>query len=156
VTRAPHIAAGAVAAISDAVLAAIYAHARAAYPAECCGYVRTGDEVIACANAQAAGENPFAPDRGTDSGFAIAGAELLAFARTFDTSRPARVVYHSHPNGRAYFSEIDRAAAATPAGPVYPVQHLVVGVTAAGVTGAALFAWSSEAHDFTEVLRFPP
>lgn len=128
--------------ITDAVLAKVYAHARATYPAECCGYIREGDEVVACTNAQEAGGNPFAPDRGADSGFAIAGAELLAFVRTFDSPHPARVVYHSHTNGRAYFSAVDRAAAATPAGPVYPVQHLVVGVTAAGVTEAALFAWS--------------
>lgn len=141
--------------IADAVLAQIYAHARTAFPAECCGYVRGDDEVVACTNAQDSGENPFAPDRGADSGFAIAGAELLAFARTFDSPRPARIVYHSHPNGRAYFSEVDRAAAATAGGPAYPVQHLVVGVTAVGIAEAALFAWSSEAHDFVEVLRFP-
>jgi adenylyltransferase/sulfurtransferase len=140
--------------ISDPVLAQVYAHARAAFPAECCGYVRAGDEVVACTNAQEAGENPFAPDRGADSGFAIAGAELLAFARTFDSSRPALIVYHSHPNGRAYFSAVDRAAAASAAGSVYPVQHLVVGVSAGGVTEAAVFAWSPEAHDFVEVLRF--
>ena len=92
--------------IAEPVLAAIYAHARAAFPAECCGYVRGDAEVVACTNAQEAGANPFAPDRAADSGFAIAGAELLAFARTFDSSRPARIVYHSHPNGRAYFSAV--------------------------------------------------
>src|SRR4051812_44301828 len=128
--------------LAEPVLAAIYAHARAAFPAECCGYVREGDEVVPCTNAQETAGNPFAPDRHADSGFAIAGAELLAFARSFDSRHPARVVYHSHPNGRAYFSAIDRAAATTPAGPVYPVQHLVVGVTAGEVTEAALFAWS--------------
>jgi len=145
-----------VTAITDHVLAAVYAHARAAFPAECCGYIRANDEVVACTNAQEAGANPFAPDRGADSGFAIAGAELIAFARTFDSPYPARVVYHSHTNGRAYFSAVDRAAAATPVGPIYPVRHLVVGVAATGVTEAALFAWSDEAHDFVEVLRFPP
>ena len=49
----------------------------------------------------------------------IAGAELFAFARSFDSDRPARIVYHSHTNGRAYFSEVDREVAATPAGPHY-------------------------------------
>ena len=142
--------------ITDAVLAQIYAHARAAFPAECCGYIREGGEVVACTNTQEAGDNPFAPERGADSGFAISGAELLAFARSLDSPHPARVVYHSHPNGRAYFSDVDRAAAASDVGPVYPVQHLVVGVDATGVTEAVLFEWSAEAHDFREVLRFPP
>jgi proteasome lid subunit RPN8/RPN11 len=137
--------------IPRAVLDAVYAHARAAYPAECCGYL-TGerdaaevDAAVPCANAAGA------PDR-----FAIDGAELLAFARSLDGPRPARVVYHSHPNGRAYFSPTDRAVAATDAGPIYPVQHLVVGVTAAGVTEAALFAWSPAARDFVEVARWAP
>ncbi len=109
------------------------------------------DEAIACTNAQASGDNPVAPDRGADSGFVIAGAELFAFARTFDSPRPARIVYHSHPNGRAYFSAVDREAA-TGAG--YPVQHLVVGVTAQGITEAVQVAWSDDARDFFEIARW--
>jgi len=137
--------------IPDDLRAAIYAHARAAFPAECCGYLVGAaggdavDEAIACANAHGAGD---------DRAFAIEGAELLAFARTFRSPRPARVVYHSHTNGRAYFSERDRAVAATPDGPAYDVQHLVVGVIAAGATEAAQFAWSAEARDFVEVARW--
>jgi proteasome lid subunit RPN8/RPN11 len=120
-------------AIPADVLAAIYAHAIAAFPEECCGYL-TGaaagavDATVACRNAQADGEHPIAPERGADTGFVIAGAELLGFARSFDTARPARIVYHSHTNGRAYFSAVDRRMAATPAGPAYPVQHVVIGV----------------------------
>jgi proteasome lid subunit RPN8/RPN11 len=140
--------------IAPHVLAAICAHAREAFPAECCGYVRAGDEVVRCTNAQAPGVSPFAPDRTAEHAFAIAGAELLAFAHTFRSPRPARVVYHSHPNGRAYFSEIDRAAAASDAGPIYPVDHLVVGVTAAGIAEAALFGWDTRARAFVEIARW--
>lgn len=144
-------------AIPEAVLAAVYAHARAAFPAECCGYLvgpRDGgiDAAVACTNVQAAEQA--LPGRGEDTAFAIGGAELLAFARSFDSPRPARVVYHSHPNGRAYFSEADRAMAASEAGPIYPVQHLVVGVTARGVVEAAQIAWAEAARDFVEVLRW--
>ena len=85
-------------------LAEIHAHARAAFPQECCGYVT--DVVVRCANAWEAAS------RTTESAFAIDGAELIAFARTFDGPSPARVVYHSHTNGRAYFSALDRAVAA--------------------------------------------
>jgi len=68
--------------VAEHVLEAIYAHARAAFPAECCGYVRghaeADAEVVACTNAQELGGNPFAPDRAADSGFAIAGADRIA------------------------------------------------------------------------------
>jgi adenylyltransferase/sulfurtransferase len=145
-------------AIPAGVRAAIYAHARAVFPAECCGYLvgpRDGDvdAAIACRNAQADGLHPTVPARGADAGFVIAGAELIAFARSFDGPRPARVVYHSHPNGRAYMSAVDRELAA---GPAYPVQHLVVGVAASGVTEAAQFAWSEAARDYVEIARWTP
>jgi proteasome lid subunit RPN8/RPN11 len=142
-------------AVGAPLLQQIYAHARAAFPDECCGYLRgpagTVDAVVARRNAQADGAHPIAPDRGADTGFVIAGAELFAFARSFDGDHPARVVYHSHTNGRAYFSEVDRANAR---GPAYPVQQLVVGVTAEGVTECAQFAWSDAAGDHVEVARW--
>lgn len=148
-------------AIPSFVLATVYEHARAAFPDECCGYLvgphdaAAVDGAVPCRNAQRDGDHPTHPARGPDTGFVIAGAELLAFARTLDTARPARIVYHSHTNGRAYFSDVDRQVAASPAGPHYPVQHLVVGITTAGLTEAAQFAWSAEARDFVELARWP-
>lgn len=130
-------------AIPAALLDRIYAHARAEFPAECCGYLVGKDaivDVVPCRNAQEDAEHgatATGPARGADRGFVIAGRELFELARSFDGDRPARVVYHSHPNGRAYFSDTDREMARNAA---YPVQHLVVGVTADGVTEAALFA----------------
>lgn len=136
------------------VLAAIYDHARGAFPEECCGYLvgrAAVDGAVLCRNAQRDGEHPTAPDRDADTGFVISGRELFAFARSFESDRPARIVYHSHPNGRAYFSAIDREVAASAH---YPVQHLVIGVTAEGPTEAAQFAWSDEVRDFVEVARW--
>ena len=148
--------------IPSQLLAAVYGHARAEFPAECCGYL-TGpanedavDAVVPCRNAQADGEHPLVPERGTDAGFVIAGAELFAFARSFDGPSPARVVYHSHTNGRAYLSDVDREMAAGPAGPAYPVQHLVVGLDAERITEVAQFAWADDARDFVEVARWRP
>jgi len=133
-------------------LHALYAHARATFPAECCGYLAGPMlEVVRCTNAQATGANPLAPARGAETGFVIAGGELLAFARSFATDRPARVVYHSHTNGRAYFSELDQTLAA---GPAYPVEHLVIGVTAAGVRECAQHAWSADARAYVEISRW--
>jgi len=129
-------------AIPGDVLAAIYAHAIAAFPDECCGYLVGAaagavDEAVPCRNAQLDGDHPIAPGRGADTGFVISGAELFRFARSFDTDRPARVVYHSHTHGKAYFSAVDRRMAD---GPAYPVQHVVVGVAdppAGGSTASA-------------------
>lgn len=137
-------------AISEALLAQVYAHARAVFPAECCGYL-TATTIVRCRNAQADGEHPIAPARGADTGFVIAGAELFAFARAFDGPEPPLVVYHSHTNGRAYFSSVDQEMAD---GPAYPVQHLVVGVTEAGVTEAAQFAWDDAARAYVERARW--
>ena len=136
--------------IPDAFLRQIYRYAQLAFPIECCGYLRgrgsSADELVACSNAE-----PVKPE----SNFAIDGDELLAFARTFFTPRPALVIYHSHTNGRAYFSETDRGQSASADGPHYDCQHLVVGVTADKVTEAALFAWSSDDNDFIELRRWP-
>lgn len=154
-------------AIPPGVLAAVYRHALTAYPDECCGYLVGSlvaslagagvDAAVACRNAQRDGDHPVTPDRGADTGFVIAGAELFAFARSFDSERPARVVYHSHTNGRAYFSAVDRRVASSPDGPAYPVQHLVIGVDggAMAITEAAQFAWSSAAGDYVEIARWP-
>jgi proteasome lid subunit RPN8/RPN11 len=65
------------------------------------------------------------------------------------------VIYHSHPNGRAYFSATDRAVATDPwgEGPMMPVQQLVVGVLAEGPVEWALFAWDDDTAGFVEVGR---
>ncbi len=150
-------------AIPEDVRSSIYDHALEQFPAECCGYLTgatDGDRVdaaVACRNAQPDGDHPLAPERGAETGFVIAGAELLAFARSFDSARPARIVYHSHTNGRAYFSDVDRAMAD---GPAYPVQHLVIGV-ASGVAGSlvtevAQFAWSETERAYVEIARWEP
>jgi proteasome lid subunit RPN8/RPN11 len=129
------------AAIASTLMADIEAHAREAFPAECCGYL-TDTRVVRCANL-AAGE-PLVAGRSEETAFAIGGAELLAFAKSFDGPEPARILYHSHTNGLAYFSAMDRAHAGA-----YPVRHLVVGVTDAGVVEAALFD-----TDFVELGRW--
>jgi proteasome lid subunit RPN8/RPN11 len=144
------LAAAAAEPLPHALVRDVCAHARAAFPRECCGYLvgprdAPLDERVACTNLATD------PDR-----YEIGGAELLALVRTFGSPRPARVVYHSHPNGRAYLSERDRAAAATTAGPIYPVTHLVVGVVDGDVRELAQFAWNGS--DYAEVARFiaPP
>jgi proteasome lid subunit RPN8/RPN11 len=147
--------------IPRALLEEIYAHARRELPGECCGFAvgpRGGDAVTAvrpCRNAQAQGDHPTAAGRGAETAYVIAGEDLLALARSLDGPEPARIIYHSHPNGRAYFSDTDQAVARDPwgEGPMYPVQQLVVGLTAERVVEAALFDWDPARAAFVEIAR---
>jgi proteasome lid subunit RPN8/RPN11 len=147
--------------------AALYDHATTTFPDECCGYLRgpasgaTVDELVRCRNALApaggdggSGSVPDLADRGPRDGFALDGPDLFAFARTLASPRPARILYHSHPTGRAYLSDLDRRLAAGPGGPVYPVQHLVLGVGAGGVAEVAQFGW--DGAGFAELARWRP
>jgi proteasome lid subunit RPN8/RPN11 len=151
-------------AIPRRLLEEVYAHARREFPVECCGFLvgpRGGDAVArarACVNAQASGEHPTQRERGAETAYVIAGEDLLALARSFDGPEPARVIYHSHPNGRAYFSSTDTEVALGPwgDGPVYPVQQLVVGLTAEGVVEARLFDWDAERGAFVEIASYGP
>jgi len=144
----------------DDVLAVVYAQALKAFPAECCGFLvgPRGTEAVTrarpCANAQEAGEHPTAADRGAETAYVIAGDDLLSLARSFDGPEPAKVIYHSHPNGRAYFSATDQAVAADPwgEGPMYACRQLVVGVHAERAVEAALFEW--QGGRFVEVDRW--
>ena len=148
--------------ISTTLLAEIFVHAREVFPAECCGWL-TGPQshprveaVRRCANAQDDGEHPSAADRTAETAYVIAGDDLIALSRSIDSEAPAKVIYHSHPNGRAYFSETDRKVATSPwgDGPTYPVQQLVVGIDSKEVREAALFAWSDESGGFIEIARY--
>lgn len=160
---APSAAATLAVRIPDAVLRAVYEHARREFPAECCGWLagaRGGGEAqIArpCRNAYDPTTHPTVSDRSAETAYVITGDDLMALNRGLDGPEPALVIYHSHPNGRAYFSETDRRVAADPwgDGPMYPVQQLVVGIDATRVVEAALFAWDEGARGFVEIARLP-
>lgn len=148
--------------ISRELLERVFAEAKRAYPDECCGWLagpRGGgraEALRACENVQAAGDHPTATDRSAETAYVIAGRDLLELTRALDGDYPPLVIYHSHPNGMAYFSATDREVATSPwgDGPAYPVQQLVVGVTADRVTEAALFAYSETDADFVEIARY--
>ncbi|RMG99227.1 MAG: sulfurylase [Deltaproteobacteria bacterium] len=138
------------------VLAEVYDHARAEYPNECCGYlIGDGDdvEVVRCTNRQDElhATDPETFPRTARTAYQIAGRELLALVRSFDSDRPATIIYHSHPDVGAYFSEEDTRAALA-AG--YPVAYLVVDVRADRVAGAVLFV--REGNRYVERRRFGP
>jgi proteasome lid subunit RPN8/RPN11 len=77
----------------------------------------------------------------------------LAFDRTLRAQeaegRPGKVLYHSHLDAGAYFSETD-AAATTMGGhePVYDLAYLVTSVRAGAIAEHALFVWDAATRVF--------
>jgi len=67
------------------------------------------------------------------------------------TGSPIKVLYHSHLEVGAYFSEMD-AAAATMSGdaPTHELAYLVTSVRAGVVDDRKLFVWSPETRVFVE------
>jgi len=146
-----------------AVLAQIYEHAEAGYPAEVCGLVfapRGGpaDEVRRCHNRQDElhTRDPQRHPRTAATGFALGLDDVTLLDRSLAGPRPCCLVYHSHVDASAYFSDEDRRVAAPPGlGPVYPeLDHLVVDARREGARGARRYRFS--AGDFRLIAEYSP
>lgn len=155
-------AAGVPVRIPEDVLQAIYEHARQVFPEECCGWLvgAEGADTVSRArpakNAYDPSTHPTIQDRTKERAFVITGADLLELARSLDGPEPALVIYHSHPNGMAYFSETDQAVASGGWDePAWPVQHLVVGIDGERVVEARLFDWDTATKRFEEIATLP-
>jgi len=69
--------------------------------------------------------------------------------RRASAGAPVKVVYHSHLDVGAYFSETDAAAAlGGGATPTYPVVHVVTSVQSGVVKDRKLFVWDDAARGF--------
>lgn len=138
--------------LTGEVLAEIYDHSVQAHPAEACGFVRASG-VKRCVNAadRLSSERPEHFTRTATTGYAFGVADLRELSDSFDTDDPVRIIYHSHPDVGAYFSDEDARHAVFEGMPVYPVRHLVVDATANGARGARLFDFSVEEGRYVEV-----
>jgi proteasome lid subunit RPN8/RPN11 len=144
------------------ILSEVYREARRAFPFECCGWLSGPADspevnvVRSCENAQDSGTHPTQAARGAETAYVITGDDLLSLNLSLDSETPAKVIFHSHPNGRPYFSPTDREVASSPwgDGPAYPVQQLVVGITDTRVEEALLFAWSDEEEGFVQIASY--
>jgi len=148
--------------VPRSALEEMFAHARESFPNECCGWL-TGDKdentaggVRRAINAYEPETHPTAKDRTAQTAFVISDGDLLELSRTLDDDVRPRIIYHSHPNGRAYFSPTDKANASDPwgDGAAYPVQQIVIGIDGDRVVEARLFAWDDDANDFVEIAEF--
>ncbi|MCZ6539439.1 MAG: Mov34/MPN/PAD-1 family protein [Chloroflexi bacterium] len=140
----------------------IFRHARETFPDECCGWLtgekgsNTADGVRRAVNAYDPALHPTAKYRTAESAFVISNGDLLELNRSLEDDIRPRIIYHSHPNGQAYFSPTDRANARDPwgEGPAYPVHQIVIGIDKERVVEARQFAWSDEADDFVEIATY--
>jgi proteasome lid subunit RPN8/RPN11 len=141
-------------------LEAIRRHAETDYPAECCGVVLTqaGDEakrrLLACRNIQDElhAKDPQRFPRTSRSAYYIAHQDLLEIGRRESEGFEVRVIYHSHVDAGAYFSETDRRNATIDGTPAYPTAtYVVVGVAQGRATEVRAHRWSAERGEFVEV-----
>ena len=79
--------------------------------------------------------------------------ELLEVSRDLDGQRfELRCIYHSHPNGKAYFSKEDEARAKMWDEPIYPEAiYIVLGVDGHSVTGISGHVWNEDRLEYEDV-----
>jgi proteasome lid subunit RPN8/RPN11 len=146
--------------LTAAELEAIQRHARGEYPAECCGVllVRPGApeerRLFACRNIQDElhAREPGRFPRSARTAYYIAHADLLEIGRREGEGFEVRVIYHSHVDAGAYFSETDRRNAMVDGVPAYPqATYVVVAVAEGRVAETRAHRFSPAAQDFVEI-----
>lgn len=110
-----------------------------------------------CANAQDQlhRDDPEAFPRSGENGYCLDFEDQIFLAKSFETDDSVRIVYHSHPNGSTGFSAADRAGAMSDGKPLYEsLSYLVIGCTAVGATGAALYSFDDD--EYRKVWEWSP
>ncbi len=149
--------------LSPEALHEIYAQARREYPKECCGMVfgprghDAADKVRPCVNTQDQlhADDPITHTRDARTAYNLGAGDLFALQKSLRGDNPAKIVYHSHVEVGAYFSDTDQAAAQMDGEPAYPVEYVVVDIRADGPHGAAQFVWDDTQKKYVEVRRYP-
>ncbi|HET7342575.1 MAG TPA: M67 family metallopeptidase [Methylomirabilota bacterium] len=134
---------------------AIRAQAKEEYPFESCGVVLTrGDErrLLRCRNAQNElhARDPRRHPRDARTAYYIDPKDLLRIGELERAAFGVAVIYHSHIDAGAYFSETDRRQALVGAVPAYPgAVYVVTSVMAGVVDDMKAYRWNG--HDFVEI-----
>jgi glutamate-1-semialdehyde 2,1-aminomutase len=135
-------------------LAAIKQQAAAEYPNECCGVVLirgTERRLIACRNVQDQmhARDPVTFPRTARNAYYMDPIDALRLNRLVDEGFMFAIIYHSHPNAGAYFSETDRGQALIKGEPAYPgAVYLVLSVVGREVKSLAAYRWNAERRVF--------
>ncbi|WP_163831938.1 Mov34/MPN/PAD-1 family protein [Spartinivicinus ruber] len=112
---------------SDAIKK-IYQHAESTYPEECCGFVFASGTVHQGINIQNQlhEQDPTKYPRTAKNGYSLSFEDIQILNKSFDSDNKVVVIYHSHPDAGAYFSEEDTKQALFAGEPIYDVAYLVV------------------------------
>lgn len=141
-------------------LAVIERQATEEYPHEACGVILVrGDErrLLCCRNAydDKHAEDPKNFPRDARTAYYIADADRLAMVRLEREGWVPVVIYHSHVDVGAYFSETDKRQALFNGEPHYPdATYVVVSVVERRVAAVNGFRWDAGRRDFLPVELF--
>lgn len=141
------------------ILKSIVAQAEKEYPDECCGMILASKNspdklarVRPCRNAQDEYhlKDPENFPRTAKTSYFMEPRELLAVQKEIrGEGLVMRVIYHSHIDAGAYFSEEDKRMALCDGQPAYPgVDYLVLSIARGKMGGMNLFHWDSARKDF--------
>jgi proteasome lid subunit RPN8/RPN11 len=146
--------------ISFALMAELEAHALSTYPSECCGFVSGPAREPRKLDLSQREENeadkynkldPVTFPRKSNTYFKI--NELRA-GRAFDKGdkdgQPIKVIYHSHCDAGAYFSQEDAATFASDNTLMWPCAFIVVSVQAGKVAEKKLWVHVPGTNNFRE------
>jgi proteasome lid subunit RPN8/RPN11 len=132
----------------------IRAQAVEEYPFESCGVIlaRGGERrLLRCRNAQNElhARDPVRYPRDARTAYYIEPKDLLRIGDLERQGFDVAVIYHSHVDAGAYFSETDRRQAVVGGEPAYPGAVYVVTSVVRGVVDAvAAFRWDPDCRDF--------
>ena len=132
------------------------------YPQESCGVVLArGAErrFLRCRNIQNElhARDPRQHPRDAGTAYHIDPQDLLRIGRLESEGFEVAVIYHSHVDVGAYFSETDRRQALIGDEPAYPgASYLVTSVVGGRVEATAAFRWDGAQSDFLPVESWGP
>jgi [CysO sulfur-carrier protein]-S-L-cysteine hydrolase len=145
--------------LTERELNEIFAHAEEAFPEEACGLVIGKQDnpstnlVRRCCNLanQYHRDDPIRNPRDAKTAYIMDPKDLLRIQSEADAKGFEFVVlYHSHPDHEAYFSETDRELALFDGEPVWPrLRYLVVSVKNGKVSYCKVFTWDAIDGQFT-------
>ncbi len=143
--------------VTPAELHAIHRHAVEEYPEESCGLILVrgpARRLERCRNIQNAlhAQDPERHPRDARTAYYIDPHDLLRIGRLEGDGFSVAVIYHSHADAGAYFSETDRRQALMGDEPAYPdAMYLVTSVVGGRVAATTAFRWDQPTRDFLPV-----
>jgi proteasome lid subunit RPN8/RPN11 len=136
---------------------AIRTQAAQEYPFESCGVIlRRADErrLLPCHNAQNElhARDPARYPRDARTAYYIDPKDLLRIGDLERQGFSVAVIYHSHVDAGAYFSETDRRQALVGGEPAYPgAVYVVTSVMRGAVDAMTAFRWDATRRDFVSM-----